>query len=119
MPDELTTCVPVFVIEECCNYCRCVDSAVTTERIAPTMCISETALGYSTSHTDLREVQCVSYSLPQLWHSHQYEVKSGMLTEPNFPANVDKEAMKILVNTYGKTFHTWRYDQKDNDIPLG
>lgn len=25
----------------------------------------------------------------------------------------------VLVGTYGKTFHTWRYDQKDNPIPLG
>lgn len=55
----------------------------------------------------------------ELWHSHQYEVTSGLLVEPGMPENVDKEAMKILVNTYGKTFHTWRYDSKNNSIPLG
>lgn len=55
----------------------------------------------------------------QLWHSHQYEVTSGLLVEPGMPANVDKEAMRILVNTYGKTFHTWPYDSKNNSIPLG
>ncbi|KAJ4296350.1 hypothetical protein N0V90_006395 [Kalmusia sp. IMI 367209] len=55
----------------------------------------------------------------ELWHSHQYEVTSGLLVEPGMPENVDKEAMKILVNTYGKTFHTWRYDSKNNTIPLG
>jgi hypothetical protein len=55
----------------------------------------------------------------ELWHSHQYEVTSGLLIEPGMPAGVDKEAMKILVNTYGKTFHTWRYDSKNNSIPLG
>ncbi|KAF2470859.1 DUF1264-domain-containing protein, partial [Lindgomyces ingoldianus] len=55
----------------------------------------------------------------QLWHSHQYEVTSGLLVEPGMPDNVDKEAMKILVNTYGKTFHTWPYNSKNNSLPLG
>ncbi|KAK7720583.1 hypothetical protein SLS57_005362 [Botryosphaeria dothidea] len=55
----------------------------------------------------------------QLWHSHQYEVTSGYLTEPGLPQSVDDEVMKILVNSYGKTFHTWRYDQKNNTLPLG
>ncbi|KAF2454904.1 putative lipo protein [Lineolata rhizophorae] len=55
----------------------------------------------------------------QLWHSHQFEVTSGYLTEPGTPEIVDHEIMKILVNSYGKTVHTWRYDQKDNDVPLG
>ncbi|PVH97581.1 DUF1264-domain-containing protein [Periconia macrospinosa] len=55
----------------------------------------------------------------QLWHSHQYEVSSGLLVEPGLPDTVDKEVMKILVNTYGKTFHTWRYDSKNQSIPMG
>lgn len=55
----------------------------------------------------------------ELWHSHQYEVTSGLLIEPGMPANVDKEAMKILVNTYGKTFHTWNYASKNLSLPLG
>ncbi|KAL1630540.1 hypothetical protein SLS56_004814 [Neofusicoccum ribis] len=55
----------------------------------------------------------------QLWHSHQYEVTSGYLTEPGLPQSVDDEVMKILVNSYGKTFHTWRYDQKNSTLPLG
>lgn len=38
----------------------------------------------------------------QLWHSHQYEVTSGYLTEPGLPQSVDDEVMKILVNSYGK-----------------
>jgi len=55
----------------------------------------------------------------QLWHSHGYEVTSGFLTEPGMPGGMDDEAMKILINTYGKTVHTWRFDQKDNAYPLG
>jgi uncharacterized protein DUF1264 len=41
----------------------------------------------------------------KLWHSHQFEVTSGYLVEPGMPQNVDDEIMKILVNSYGKTFH--------------
>jgi hypothetical protein len=55
----------------------------------------------------------------QLWHSHQFEVSSGQLIEPGLPDTVDHEVMKILVNSYGKTFHTWRFDQQNNTIPLG
>jgi hypothetical protein len=55
----------------------------------------------------------------QLWHSHQYEVSSGLLVQPGMPASVDNEIMKILADSYGKTVHTWRYDQKANDLPLG
>jgi hypothetical protein len=25
----------------------------------------------------------------------------------------------VLVNTYGKTFHTWRYDQQNSTYPIG
>lgn len=55
----------------------------------------------------------------QLWHSHQYEVASGLLVEPGMPEGVDREIMKILADSYGKTVHTWRYDQKGNELPLG
>jgi hypothetical protein len=55
----------------------------------------------------------------ELWHSHQYEVSSGLLIEPGIPEGVDNEVMKILANSYGKTTHTWRYDQKNNTLPLG
>ncbi|KAI0509498.1 hypothetical protein F5B22DRAFT_323728 [Xylaria bambusicola] len=56
----------------------------------------------------------------QLWHSHQYEVTSGFLIEPGLPSVVDHTIMKdVLINTYGKTIHTWRYDQKDSLYPVG
>lgn len=55
----------------------------------------------------------------ELWHSHQYEVSGGLLTEPGIPQSVDNEIMKILVNSYGKTVHTWRWDQRNNTLPLG
>jgi hypothetical protein len=54
----------------------------------------------------------------KLWHSHQYEVKSGQLVAPNIPDAAEKELMKKLVNTYGKTWHTWQIDRGDT-LPLG
>lgn len=56
----------------------------------------------------------------QLWHSHAYEVTSGFLIEPGMPNVVDHTIMKdVLANTYGKTVHTWRYDQKNSLYPIG
>jgi hypothetical protein len=52
------------------------------------------------------------------WHSHQFEVKSGQLTAPGIPEPAEHEMMKKLVNTYGKTWHTWQYD-RHADLPLG
>lgn len=61
----------------------------------------------------------LDYEERQLWHSHVYEVKSGFLIEPNFPEALDHTAMEILIGTYGKTVHTWRYDQQNNTVPIG
>ncbi|KAF2139979.1 uncharacterized protein K452DRAFT_299948 [Aplosporella prunicola CBS 121167] len=47
------------------------------------------------------------------------DVESGLLTEPGMPARVDDEVMKILADSYGKILRTWRYDQKNNTLPLG
>jgi hypothetical protein len=40
------------------------------------------------------------------------------LTAPGIPEPVEHEIMKKLVNTYGKTWHTWQYDCH-GDLPLG
>jgi hypothetical protein len=54
----------------------------------------------------------------QLWHSHRYEVMSGLLTAPGLAAGAEKELMAELVNTYGKTWHLWQVDRGDR-VPLG
>ncbi len=54
----------------------------------------------------------------KLWHSHQYEVKSGSLVAPGLPAVADHALMNKIVNTYGKTWHTWHTD-RDKTLPLG
>jgi hypothetical protein len=53
----------------------------------------------------------------RLWHSHHYEVKSGILTAPGIPDLAEHTYFADLVSTYGKTFHTWQYDR--DDFPYG
>jgi Protein of unknown function (DUF1264) len=54
----------------------------------------------------------------KLWHSHNYEVKSGVLTAPDMPEAAEKDLMKVLIGTYGKTWHFWQVDRGDK-LPLG
>jgi hypothetical protein len=53
----------------------------------------------------------------RLWHSHRYEVKSGILVAPGIPDLAEHAYFEDLVSTYGKTFHTWQYDR--DDFPYG
>ena len=57
------------------------------------------------------------------WHPHNYEVLSGELIAPGLPDRAEKELMKMLVNSYGKTWHTWhsgRHDRAGGDeLPFG
>ncbi|KAI9729731.1 MAG: hypothetical protein M1834_006682 [Cirrosporium novae-zelandiae] len=61
----------------------------------------------------------------KLWHSHVFEVKSGMLILPK-PADktaeeweqAELEAMKEITTLYGKTWHFWQVDKGDQ-YPLG
>ena len=53
----------------------------------------------------------------RLWHSHHYEVKSGVLVAPGIPELAERAYFRDLVTTYGKTFHTWQYDR--DDFPYG
>lgn len=53
----------------------------------------------------------------RLWHSHHYEVKSGILVAPGIPDLAEHAYFEDLVSTYGKTFHNWQYDR--DDFPYG
>jgi Protein of unknown function (DUF1264) len=53
----------------------------------------------------------------KLWHSHNYEVKSGVLTAPGMSEDAEKDLLKALIGTYGKTWHTWQVDR--DKLPLG
>lgn len=54
----------------------------------------------------------------KLWHSHVHEVQSGQLIAPRISEVAEKELMKDLIGTYGKTWHTWQVDRGDA-LPLG
>ncbi|ROT35623.1 DUF1264-domain-containing protein [Sodiomyces alkalinus F11] len=60
----------------------------------------------------------------KLWHSHVFEVKSGMLIMPQ-PAVPDavweiaeNKEMEEVVRLYGKIYHLWQVDRGDK-LPLG
>lgn len=61
----------------------------------------------------------------RLWHSHVYEVKSGMLIMPA-PAGTpepvwqaaETSEMRDIIGLYGKTYHLWQVDRGDA-LPLG
>jgi hypothetical protein len=57
------------------------------------------------------------------WHPHNYEILSGQLSAPGLPEAAERAFLKELMNSYGKTWHTWhtgRHDGAPGDpLPLG
>ena len=57
------------------------------------------------------------------WHPHNYEILSGQLCAPGLPEVAERAFLKELMNSYGKTWHTWhtgRHDGEPGDrLPLG
>ncbi|KAI1098069.1 hypothetical protein F4804DRAFT_138259 [Jackrogersella minutella] len=63
----------------------------------------------------------------KLWHSHVYEVKSGMLIMPGLTTvpgalqvweAAETQEMKHVIGLYGKVYHLWQTDRGDA-LPLG
>ncbi|ERN20052.1 hypothetical protein AMTR_s00071p00189860 [Amborella trichopoda] len=54
----------------------------------------------------------------KLWHSHEYEVKSGTLFMPGVPGPLQHREMEKLCKSYGKAIHFWQIDKGDS-LPLG
>jgi len=52
------------------------------------------------------------------WHSHVYESKSGVLVTPGLPNDEENKVMCHVMDTYGKTIHTWQVDRGDS-LPIG
>jgi Protein of unknown function (DUF1264) len=49
----------------------------------------------------------------RFWHPHNYEVLSGQLVAPGLPRAAEHALMKLLLNSYGKTWHTWHTGRHD------
>ncbi|KAL7142559.1 hypothetical protein ABFS83_08G131300 [Erythranthe nasuta] len=54
----------------------------------------------------------------KLWHSHAYEIKSGLMVNPRVPEMVLKPELENLAKTYGKFWCTWQTDRGDK-LPMG
>ncbi|KAF2103930.1 DUF1264-domain-containing protein [Rhizodiscina lignyota] len=61
----------------------------------------------------------------KLWHSHVFEVKSGMLIMPQpsvVPASAwevaETKEMEDVIHIYGKVYHLWQTDRGDK-VPMG
>ncbi len=59
------------------------------------------------------------------WHPHNYEVLGGSLTAPGLPVMAEQALMRLLINSYGKTWHLWHTGRHDGQgrpadpLPLG
>jgi hypothetical protein len=53
----------------------------------------------------------------QMWHSHDYEVRSGLLIAPGIPQPIEHKLMEKLVGTWGKTWHVWH--TAHDRLPVG
>ncbi|XP_059292930.1 oil body-associated protein 1A-like [Lycium ferocissimum] len=54
----------------------------------------------------------------KFWHSHLYEVKSGVLFMPAVPGPIQRQDHEKVAKTYGKVIHFWQVDRGDT-LPLG
>lgn len=57
------------------------------------------------------------------WHPHNFELLSGQLVAPGLPEVAERALFKLLVNSYGKTWHTWHTSSRSGrpgmDLPYG
>lgn len=56
------------------------------------------------------------------WHPHNFEILSGQLAAPGIGAEREHALMKALMNSYGKTWHTWMsrpFESAPDPAPLG
>jgi hypothetical protein len=52
------------------------------------------------------------------WHAHTYEVLGGGLIAPGMTADDEMKFMKVVINTWGKAWHTWP-DPVNDPVPKG
>jgi hypothetical protein len=58
----------------------------------------------------------------RFWHPHNYEILGGSLVAPGLPEVAERAFFKHLMNSYGKTWHTWHtgtHAQPGDPLPYG
>ncbi|KAG2261918.1 hypothetical protein Bca52824_068997 [Brassica carinata] len=65
-----------------------------------------------------RLFESLSSEEQKLWHSHDYEIQTGLLVTPRVPELVAKPELQNIAKTYGKFWCTWQTDRGDK-LPLG
>lgn len=53
----------------------------------------------------------------KFWHAHTYEVLGGGLIAPSMTPEEEKKFMGVVLNTWGKAWHTW--PDPSTPIPVG
>ena len=57
------------------------------------------------------------------WHPHNFEILSGQLVAPGLPDRAERAFLERLMNSYGKTWHTWHSGRHDgepgHELPMG
>jgi hypothetical protein len=51
------------------------------------------------------------------YHPHSYEILAGQLIAPGMATEKEDELMKVLLTTWGKTWHTW--PDPSTPVPMG
>ncbi|KAK5678385.1 hypothetical protein LTR17_027657, partial [Elasticomyces elasticus] len=106
------------------------------KRLTPSVTDLRQCLIYDSHEQDAKLIG-VEYMVPKevyetfdaaeqkLWHSHEYEARSGMLICPKPDGFTNDEweaaelqAMQEVINLYGKTWHFWQVDV-GRQYPLG
>lgn len=68
-----------------------------------------------------RLFETLSLEEKKYWHPHNYEILSGQLVAPGIPDAAEHAAMAAKMNSYGKTWHTWKggHGGPGDALPLG
>jgi hypothetical protein len=53
----------------------------------------------------------------KFWHAHTYEVLGGGLIGPGMKPEEEAAFMEVIINTWGKAWHTW--PDTDKAVPVG
>lgn len=54
----------------------------------------------------------------KLWHTHEWEVKGGLLFMPGVPETIQRQDLEKVAKTYGKVYHFWQVDL-GHELPIG